>query len=137
MIAEYQLNRQSDSLERSALKTVSAGTSKASLSGKKQGRAKKAEGTQSKAYLVIDYPKNGEKLGLLHHYAIRIGAGGGESVEISIDDGTWHLCRQAAGYFWYDWHAIPKGTHKIVARMKLANGKIKKSKITRISVTDT
>ena len=82
----------------------------------------------SQESIVIDYPKDGDKF-LPHHYAVRIGASGGSGVEIAVDGGDWKHCRHTAGYYWYDWHQIPVGKHKLVVRMKTADGKIKKSKI--------
>jgi len=83
--------------------------------------------SEPKPYIEIDYPTNGEKL-YARHYAVRIGAGWGTNVEISIDSGDFKPCRHA-GYFWYDWHGISKGKHKLTAQMKTSDGKIKKSKI--------
>ena len=80
----------------------------------------------SNEYVVVDFPKNGEKI-LPVHYAFRIGANQ-ENIEISMDGGEWKSCRKGSGYFWYDWNSIPAGKHKCAARMKLTNGKYKKSK---------
>lgn len=124
-------------------KVLAAGTSPSSsslpvsptsgLSGDSSLKGKEKE-EKAKSFIVIDHPKNRENITHPHHYAIRIGASGGENVEISIDNSSWHACRQSAGYYWYDWHSLSKGEHKIVARMKLPNGKFKKSKITRVVV---
>lgn len=116
-------------------------------SGKKRGRPKKVDNGNrltsvskkepaQKSSIVIDYPKNGEKIHP-HHYAIRIGASGGEAgetVEISIDGSEWKPCRAAGGYYWFDWHSISSGEHEIAARIKLPTGKYKKSKIVRVEV---
>lgn len=109
--------------------------------GKKRGRAKKVTSSvsslvsslvsTSKTEVTIDHPKNGEKF-QPHHYAVRIGLTdneGGRPVEISIDNGEWKPCRLTSGYYWYDWHSIPQGKHKLVAQVKLTSGKYKKSNI--------
>ncbi len=82
-----------------------------------------------KEYVVIDYPKDGDKI-LPHQYTIRIGASEG-NVEISIDDQPWQPCRKNQGYSWFDWQKISLGMHTCIARKKLASGKYKKSKVVR------
>jgi hypothetical protein len=124
-----------------AEKTNKAETEKA----KGKGRVKKLlslieknlptaqKSAKPKPSVAIDYPANGEKI-QPHQYSVRIGAGGAESVELAVDKGDWQNCRQSAGYWWYDWHSIPKGKHKITARIKLPNGKVKKSATVRCIV---
>ena len=87
---------------------------------------KSAKVKEGEAYVTIDYPTSGEKLNA-HHYAVRIGAGNGWGVELSIDSGDWQSCREAGGYFWFDWWPA-SGKHKLTARMQTADGKGKKSK---------
>jgi hypothetical protein len=85
-------------------------------------------------YVVIDHPVNGELL-IPGHYAIRIGASWGGIVEFQINDGEWIPCRHNAGYWWFDWHNIPAGKHKLAARLVDNNGDIlKKSAIRRVEV---
>lgn len=86
-----------------------------------------------KSDVTIDYPKTGDRI-QPHHYAIRLSALGGDSVQLSIDKGDWMWCRHAGGYWWFDWHSIPKGNHKLTARMKLPTGKFKQSKIVSVIV---
>lgn len=96
--------------------------------GKKKAQVKQEKSPRAKAkyYVVIDHPKNGETL--THpHYAVRVGASA-DHAEISIDGSGWKACRPAAGYFWFDWAAIPSGPHKLTARVKTAGGKAKSSK---------
>lgn len=83
--------------------------------------------------IVIDHPKTGDKIHP-HHYAIRMSMFGGSNAQISIDGGDWMWCRNAGGHYWFDWHSIPQGKHKIVARMKLSTGKFKQSKAVNIVV---
>jgi|GEM_PF-949477 hypothetical protein len=76
-------------------------------------------------YIWIDYPQEGETL-FGSNYVIRLGVGGADSVDISIDRGSWLPCRFAAGYWWHDWTATP-GKHTIVARMQTADGRCYKT----------
>ena len=101
---------------------------------KKKIRRAKPDAAKTKTGVRIDYPQNGESL-QPHHYAVRIGMSGGEGVEISIDGGEWQACRQTQGYFWHDWQGIAKGSHKLVARVKLRDGKFKKSKVVHCKVS--
>ena len=72
-------------------------------------------------YIWIDHPQEGERL-YAAHYVMRLGVGGAEAVEISINQGPWQPCRLTSGYWWYDWSAIPKGKHALVARMRTSGG---------------
>lgn len=85
--------------------------------------------SKPKEYVVIDYPKDGDKI-LPYQYSVRIGASEGD-VEISIDDKPWQPCRKNQGYYWFDWQKISLGMHTCIARKKLASGKYKKSKVVR------
>lgn len=93
---------------------------------KKVSIKKEPQEKAAKSYIVIDYPQDGEAIGS-EHYAVRIGAGGGQDVEVSIDGGGWQTARENCGYYWYDWQGMAPGEHTVSARMKLANGKFKKS----------
>jgi hypothetical protein len=72
-------------------------------------------------YLWIDYPQQQETLHA-PDYVIRLGIGGAEAVELSIDDGDWQACRANSGYWWHDWANISTGPHKLVARMRTPEG---------------
>lgn len=102
-------------------------------SDEKQNAKAAAKAKGSEAYIVIDYPANGDKLNA-HHYAVRIGAGNGWGVELSVDNGDWQSCREAGGYFWYDWWPAA-GKHKLTARIQSADGKVKKSKVVSCEVS--
>jgi hypothetical protein len=68
-------------------------------------------------YIWIDFPKQNEILrGPV--YNIRLGVGGADLVEISIDKSPWLPCRLTSGYWWYDWTNIAPGKHTLVARMR-------------------
>jgi hypothetical protein len=75
---------------------------------------------------VIDYPQENEQI-LPGHYAIRIAAAEEGLVEISIDGATWHVCRPASGYYWFDWEPTKVGSYKLAVRMRTADGKTVKS----------
>ena len=80
------------------------------------------------SYIGIDFPRKSEVL-CTPDYAIRLGVGGADLVEMSIDKSPWHPCRMSEGFWWYDWSRIPLGKHKLVARMRLPNGRWVKSAI--------
>jgi hypothetical protein len=73
-------------------------------------------------YIWIDHPTQGEKLSA-PTYVIRLGVGGADTVEISIDKSPWQPCRLASGYWWFDWSAIKSGKHTLVARMRTTDGR--------------
>lgn len=62
---------------------------------------------------AIDHPKEGEPIG--PSYAIRISAPGALAVHVAIDQGPWLECREAAGYWWYDWTPEVFGVHEAIA----------------------
>jgi hypothetical protein len=72
-------------------------------------------------YLWIDYPFENETLGG-PMYVVRLGVGGAEQVELSINNGDWQPCRFTSGYWWYDWSAIAPASYTLVARMKTSSG---------------
>lgn len=73
-------------------------------------------------YVVVDHPKNLETITAGLHYAVRIGASACTGMDVSIDDQPWQPCRNAVGYWWYDWADFPAGAHQLVARMHKPNG---------------
>jgi hypothetical protein len=68
-------------------------------------------------FIWIDFPTQSETL-FAPTYVIRLGVGGADLVEISIDKSPWLPCRLTSGYWWYDWSAIAPGKHQLVARMR-------------------
>ena len=72
-------------------------------------------------FLWIDFPTQNEVL-RAPEYVIRLGVGGADLVELSIDKGPWLPCRLSSGYWWYDWSGIQRGKHTLVARMRLPDG---------------
>jgi len=73
-------------------------------------------------YIWIDHPSQDERL-LGPIYNVRMGIGGAQATEISIDGGEWLPCRLTSGYWWYDWSAIKPGKHTLVARMRTPDGR--------------
>jgi hypothetical protein len=71
----------------------------------------------------IDYPQQGEKV-QVGHYAVRISGCTGEC-QVSIDDGDWQNCRNAEGFWWYDWSADQPGTHRISVRTRIGAAWVK------------
>jgi len=70
-------------------------------------------------YIWIDFPLQSEIL-RGPAYNVRLGVGGADLVEISIDKSPWLPCRLTSGYWWYDWSNIAPGKHTLVARMRTA-----------------
>lgn len=73
-------------------------------------------------YIWIDYPQPGERL-LNRGYVVRLGVGGAETVQISIDKEPWLPCRLTSGYWWYDWSGYGRGKHTLAARMRAGDGR--------------
>jgi len=85
--------------------------------------------TKSTDYIVIDYPREGELI-VPTHYAVRIGASSNGYVELSVNGGDWVACRNAEGFWWYDWLSFAPGNYKIVARLMGDKGRVlKKSEV--------
>ena len=65
---------------------------------------------------VLDYPQPGEKI-TVPHYTFRVGTTGDIArVEISLNTGPWQACRNAAGYWWYDWSGYTGGRYQLAVR---------------------
>jgi hypothetical protein len=74
-------------------------------------------------FIWIDHPQEQERLtGPV--YVVRLGVGGAQHVEMSIDGGAWQPCRLTSGYWWFDWSGIQPGKHTLVARMKSSDGQM-------------
>jgi hypothetical protein len=70
--------------------------------------------------ITVDYPQD-RGIVTSHEYTFRLAAGAASRVEISIDDNMWQPCRQADGYWWYDWAGYMSGKHQAVARIQPQN----------------
>ena len=76
---------------------------------------------------VLDYPVQGDTISG-RDYTVRISAPEGTKlVEVAVDQGQWKPCRQAAGYWWYDWSGYEAGEHEIVARSNTPEGRTLRS----------
>lgn len=65
---------------------------------------------------TVDFPVQNETI-CSSHYTIRVSASEkAESVDVSIDQGTWQACRKAEGFWWYDWSDFDNGEHEVIAR---------------------
>lgn len=70
----------------------------------------------------IDYPQEDE-LVPLGQYTFRVGTQPAASlVEAAVDGGEWRRCREAGGYWWYDWRDYETGPHRLVVRASIDGG---------------
>jgi hypothetical protein len=72
-------------------------------------------------FIWIDHPQQNERL-QGPTYVIRLGVGGADAVELSIDKASWTPCRLTSGYWWFDWENIARGKHTLIARMRTSSG---------------
>ncbi|MBI3299002.1 MAG: hypothetical protein HYZ75_12600 [Elusimicrobia bacterium] len=73
--------------------------------------------------LNVDFPRQREKI-VSAEYTFRIAApADAERVEVSIDELEWRPCRSAAGSWWYDWSRYAAGSHQLVSRAHLRDGR--------------
>ncbi|TPW21254.1 MAG: hypothetical protein FD126_871 [Elusimicrobia bacterium] len=79
--------------------------------------APRAAKTPKALAVLLEYPRAGEQV-LPGHYAVRIAAKPEVTVEISVDGAPFQPCREAVGYYWFDWTPSALGTHTLVARAK-------------------
>jgi hypothetical protein len=86
------------------------------------------------ARLEIDYPNEGETVAAAG-YTFRVGAEPRLAfAEVSIDRGPWLPCRQACGFWWYDWSGYGAGEHTIAARAVAQDGRTLNSTPRRFAV---
>ena len=71
----------------------------------------------------FDHPRQNEAV-RPGHYAFRIRATNPGTVVVSVDGGPWQACRDAVGYWWYDWAGDGPGKHRVVARVTDAQGSV-------------
>ncbi len=72
--------------------------------------------------LVIDYHQEGECI-TSEYYCFRIGAFPElTDVEVSINGDSWHRCRHAEGFWWYDWNGFLPGAKFLLARATTPDG---------------
>jgi len=86
------------------------------------------------AEITVDYPQDKEVV-TSPDYTFRIEAREASRVEISIDSNDWQACRQAEGYWWYDWSGYMSGQHQATTRIQPQNdGQKSTSRTCRFSV---
>lgn len=74
--------------------------------------------------VVLDHPQQGEKI-TAPQYTFRVGTSGDiELVAISINQGPWQPCRNASGYWWYDWSGYTGGRYQAEARGQTKDGRV-------------
>jgi hypothetical protein len=93
--------------------------SKSPVRSKKAPAAKKSADS---AGVSIDFPLEGEEI-LSGHYAVRISAEPGVSVEINVGGSEWYECRESLGFYWFDWYPSKPGQNRLSARLKSQDGK--------------
>ncbi len=73
----------------------------------------------------IDYPVPDEKI-RSGRYTFRIAVLIQGLTEVSIDGGTWQICRPAVGFWWFDWEDDAEKSekqHRLRARVRTQEGK--------------
>ncbi|MBO7605360.1 MAG: hypothetical protein J6S61_02710 [Elusimicrobiaceae bacterium] len=94
----------------SRVKTLAAG-----LVGKTRKNSCKNNSETCKN-ICIDYPQNNETV-YCGHYCFRLGSRKPcSAMQVSINGGEWQNCRQANGYWWYDWWNFNTGNFYLEAK---------------------
>lgn len=111
------------------------------VAGPKKARAPrtaapKAPKTAKALAVLLDFPQAGEKV-LPGHYAVRVAAKPEVAVEVSVDGAPWQPCREAVGYYWFDWTPATPGEHTLVARAKNGAPRYAKSEERTVLVVET
>jgi len=116
-------------------KTAAKNASKAEQTAEKAVLPKPDAPVKIQDEILIDFPKNNEEISSGVGYTVRISATECESVEISINEGEWMQCRNACGYWWFDWDEIEPGKYKMYARMRKSDGEtiISKRRLCKIA----
>ncbi len=66
--------------------------------------------------ICIDYPQNNETV-YCGHYCFRLGSRKPcSAMQVSINGGEWQNCRQANGYWWFDWWNFNTGNFCLEAK---------------------
>ena len=66
--------------------------------------------------ICIDYPQNNETV-YCGHYCFRLGSRKPCSgMQVSVNGGAWQNCRQANGYWWFDWWNFNTGNFYLEAK---------------------
>jgi hypothetical protein len=76
------------------------------------------------SHFDLDYPKETEII-TSPNYTLRFTAADDtQSINVSIDGGSWQPCRKTGLHFWFDWEKYAPGRHEIAAMARLCNGEI-------------
>lgn len=113
-----------------------AGPKKATRSTSLRATAPKAAKTPKAPAVLLEYPQAGERV-LPGHYAVRVAAKPEVAVEVSVDGGPWQPCREAVGYYWFDWTPSEAGEHTLVARAKNGGPRYAKTEERSVVVVET
>lgn len=106
-----------------AKKSAAVKKTPAKTAVKKEVKTEAKTNKNTNAYLLIDYPVEGDQISC-GHYAIRVGASPDGYVELSFNNGEWHPCRYDDGFWWFDWVYFTPGNYTLAARMVDANGNV-------------
>lgn len=101
----------------------------------KPPKAAKAPKAPKAPAVTLDYPLPGEQV-RPGHYAVRVAAKPEVSVEVSVDGGPWQPCREAVGFYWFDWTPSEAGPHTLVARAKNGSPRFAKSEERAVVVVE-
>ena len=84
--------------------------------------------------ICIDYPQNNETV-FCGHYCFRLGSiKPCSAMQVSINGGEWQNCRQANGYWWFDWWNFNTGNFYLEAKAYV-DGKEEKTAKRKFKVT--
>ena len=90
--------------------------------GSNDGLAEKARAIQSRPAVRVECPGAGDVIAR-PSYTIKVAATSGVAgVDVSIDQGDWMPCREALGFWWFDWNGFDKGEHELSARSRMGDG---------------
>lgn len=113
----------------SKVKTLAAG-----LGVKTKRTTKKTETKTTCKNVCIDYPQNNETV-YCGHYCFRLGSRKPcTAMQVSVNGGEWQNCRQANGYWWFDWWNFNTGNFYLEAKA-FVDGKEEKTAKRKFTVT--
>lgn len=84
--------------------------------------SKKKESNNKKIQVIVDHPAENEVI-QSDDYTFRITPSDRVSmIELSINGGKWQTCREALGYWWFDWRAAEPGDYQAEVKVRLEDG---------------
>ena len=89
--------------------------------------------TAQRTLVKLDFPAENETV-FSRNYTFRISAMQAQSVEVSVNHGSWLPCRPCAGYWWFDWSGYSSGDYELEARAKLPDSHGETSLLRRFRV---